>query len=66
MITLNKTNYYTKEEVAKRLHCTTGTLSNKITRSGVKGVYFGRRKYFTTAEMEELLRTNSSPVHADR
>lgn len=54
MILVEKTKYYSKQEVAERLHCSIFTINNKIAKSRVNGLNFGRHKYYTEEQIKVI------------
>lgn len=54
MIIIDKTKYYSKQELTERLHCSIFTINNKIAKSKVKGLNFGRHKYYTEEQIKQI------------
>lgn len=54
MIVIDKTKYYSKAELAERLHCSIFTINNKIAKSKVRGLNFGRCKYYTEEQVKQI------------
>ena len=54
MITIGKTNYYSKAEIAQRLQCSLSTISNRIVQCKVQGYYFGHTKHYTEDQIKTI------------
>lgn len=54
MITIDKTKYYSKTEVAARLQCSVATVNKKIWVGQIRGTYFGRRVHYTEEQIKAI------------
>lgn len=54
MVTIGKTNYYSKAEIAERLQCSLSTISNRIVQCKVQGYYFGHTKHYTESQIKTI------------
>ena len=63
MIEFNGEKYYTQQEVAEMLHCSKTTIVNKISIGKIQGVRFGRLKYYTEAQAQDIRDINTY-IHA--
>jgi len=54
MIEFEGEKYYNVQEIAEYLHCTRGTIQNKISAGKIQGEHFGRMKYYTEKQVKDI------------
>lgn len=60
MITIDNQNYFNKVEIAQRLGCCSATINKRIAAAHVEGLYFGKTKYYTEAQIKAIATARTS------